>query len=177
MLRVLLAYTILRVFQQLRDRKDGSLPTVFRGFAQNVEFGQRFGGDAFVPQVFFEDGNVAAQLIHAALLNCNQMFADFFNVDAGLCGFGRCSGCEIDKLEVLSRNTESLDVGTWKAQVNVFTISTRSRDDIDGIRGAKSHPVARLGRWWLGHRSLVESFGQFIRVPVSAIGVRALGRL
>jgi hypothetical protein len=136
------------------DQFDGVSPSLLRGFAKPVEF--VCSVDALALEVFLQDGDVAAELVHTCVLCGCQALVDFIDVDRGLCGFGRWTRSEIDKLEFLGWHTESLDICSGKVQVDVFTVGAGSRDDEDGIRGAECDPVARPGCWWwLGRGSLL----------------------
>ena len=151
----------MSLLQLSLDQFDGVSPSLLRGFAKPVEFVGCV--DAFALEVFLQDGDVAAELVHACVLRGCQALADFIDVDRGLCGFGWWTRSEIDKLEVVDGDAESLDVCSGKVQVDVFAIGAGSRDDIDRIGAPDRNPIAspRHG-WWLGGGSLLPGLSHLL---------------
>jgi hypothetical protein len=60
------------------------LPVLLVGAAEGVEFFDYFGRDAFGLQVLFENGDVAAELLDAGMLDRGQALANLADIERGL---------------------------------------------------------------------------------------------
>jgi hypothetical protein len=130
------------ILQQAFDRLNCGVPSLFGILAKIIQFIERVLIDAFALQVLFEDCDVAAELVDAALLCGGNPLSDLFQIDRRLRWFARPTWFlrRIEVSQIINRHTEPLDIRAGKLEVDVFFAD--AGDAEDGSGAAYAHSLA-----------------------------------
>ena len=128
------------ILQQAFDGLNCGAPSLFGVVAELIQFIERILLDAFALQVLFEDCDVTAELVDAALLCGGNALSDLFQIDRGLRWFARSARFlrRIDVSQIINRHAEPLDIRAGKLEIDVFFADTGDGEDGPGAAYAHS---------------------------------------
>ena len=128
------------ILQQAFDAINCGAPSLFGVVAEIIQFFECVLIDAFALQVLFEDCDVAAELVDAALLCGGNALSDLFQIDRGLRWFARSARFlrRIEVSQIINRHAEPLDIRAGKLEVDVFFADTGDAEDGPGASYAHS---------------------------------------
>jgi hypothetical protein len=118
------------------------VPSLFGVIAEIIQFIERVLIDAFALQIPFEDCDVAAELVDAALLCGGNPLLDLFQIDCRLCRFAPSAWFlrRIEVSQIVNRHAEPLDIRPGKLKIDVFIAD--AGDAEDGSGAAYAHSLA-----------------------------------
>jgi hypothetical protein len=150
------------VLQQAFDGLNCGAPSLFGVVAELIQFIERVLLDAFALQVFFEDCDVTAELVDAALLCGGNPLSDLFQIDCRLRSFAGSAWFlrRIEVLQIINRNAEPLDIRAGKLEVDVFFADTCDAEGGPGTAYAHSLAEGRESGIGMFHSSPIWFLGK-----------------